>query len=130
MSSRPIIVEQSSSIIAHGTTGLHIWPACTQLIWYLDRHQAILSDKCVLELGAGVGLLGLTCLKSGVKHYAFSDSHRLVLDQLEKNLVYNEVDSERASAVQLDWTIDLREQEDVVNNQNLLNLDLILATGN
>ena len=43
--SQPIIVEQSRAIIANGTTGLHVWPACFQLINYLDRNRHLISRK-------------------------------------------------------------------------------------
>jgi hypothetical protein len=53
-----------------------------------------------------------------------------VLDQLEKNLTFNSVEARRATAIQLDWTLDLSKQEDVVaENLKLANIDLILATG-
>lgn len=43
--SSPIIVEQSRAIIANGTTGLHVWPACFQLINYLDRNRHLINQK-------------------------------------------------------------------------------------
>ncbi len=65
-----------------------------------------------------------------VKHYIFTDSHQLVLQQLNKNLAYNEIDSEKkVSLCQLDWCCDLEEQEDLMNNKYLKDLDLILASG-
>jgi hypothetical protein len=41
----PIIIEQYASIIANGTTGLHVWPACFQLMDYLDANEHLLDNK-------------------------------------------------------------------------------------
>ena len=43
----PVVIEQSTTIIANGTTGLHVWPACFHLISYLSRNVHLLSNKCV-----------------------------------------------------------------------------------
>jgi hypothetical protein len=51
----PIIIEQNVSIISNGTTGLHIWPACYQLISYTQKNKSMFENKTILELGAGVG---------------------------------------------------------------------------
>ena len=44
----------------------------------------------MLELGSGVGLLGLHCLKTKrIKHYTFTDCHDMVLKQIETNVLLN-----------------------------------------
>jgi hypothetical protein len=42
---RPIVIEQYSSIIANGTTGLHVWPASFQLIEYFYKNESLLENK-------------------------------------------------------------------------------------
>ena len=85
-------------------------------------------------MGSGVGLLGLTCLKlnQSLKHFVFTDSHNLVLEKINKNLNYNKIEPNRTSVLQLDWTIDLNEQLNNLENIHSIvsNLDFILATGN
>jgi hypothetical protein len=41
----PIIIEQYASIIANGTTGLHVWPACFQLMEYFYESDHLLDNK-------------------------------------------------------------------------------------
>lgn len=42
----PVVVEQNSSVISNGTTGLHAWPACFQMIEFLEsRMEDLLSNK-------------------------------------------------------------------------------------
>ena len=61
--------------------------------------------RSVLELGSGVGLLGLMCLKfKKLKSYFFSDSHLLVLKQIENNLKLN-TDEENNKV--LEFMVDL-----------------------
>ena len=42
---KPIAIEQYSSIIANGTTGLHVWPASFQLIEYFYKNESLLENK-------------------------------------------------------------------------------------
>jgi hypothetical protein len=41
----PIIIEQYESVISNGTTGLHIWPACTHLLDFLEKNQKFIQNK-------------------------------------------------------------------------------------
>jgi len=95
-----------------------------------------------LELGAGLGLLGLKCVQTGKpKHFVFTDSHTLVLNQLEKNVLYNfeknsistqisrlNFDTKIISLTRLDWT-DYTECELFTQLDDNLNIDLIIASG-
>jgi hypothetical protein len=86
-------------------------------------------------LGSGVGLLGLMCLKfKNLKSFAFSDSHSLVLKQIENNLNLNtdkqsnkvfENSLSSISVDRIDWT-DINGDEFIGKE----NIDLIIATGN
>ena len=127
------MIEQYANIISHGTTGLHVWPACTQLIEFLSSRPHLLDGRVVLELGSGVGLLGLSCLllrlsPALVRHFVFTDSHALVLEQIARNLQWNRATTARSSLCELDWRVALSEQE-VIRNESLSDLDLILASG-
>ncbi|QRW24556.1 methyltransferase domain protein [Rhizoctonia solani] len=56
---RPLTIQESRTTIERGTTGLRTWRASLDLSeWILQNHH-IVSSARVLELGSGVGLLGL-----------------------------------------------------------------------
>ncbi|KAJ1301496.1 hypothetical protein OPQ81_008752 [Rhizoctonia solani] len=56
---RPLTIRESRTTIERGTTGLRTWRASLDLSeWILQNHD-IISSARVLELGSGVGLLGL-----------------------------------------------------------------------
>jgi predicted nicotinamide N-methyase len=134
------VIEQNTSIIANGTTGLHAWPACFRMIEYLEENSHLIENKRVLELGAGVGLLGLSCLKSnGIQQFTFTDSHEMVLKQIRDNCSYNGYtnvallrehvvgtnDTDMIAICELNWT---QASLSSLFKQNL-QFDLILATG-
>lgn len=50
---------ESRTTIESGTTGLKTWRASLVLAQYLIEHPDIVQDKRLLELGSGVGLLGI-----------------------------------------------------------------------
>jgi tRNA1(Val) A37 N6-methylase TrmN6 len=90
--------------------------------------------RSVLELGSGVGLLGLMCLKfKKLKSFVFSDSHVLVIKQIKNNLDLNtekhsnkifENDLNSISVDRIDWT-DINGDECTGKED----IDLIIATG-
>ncbi|XP_046395614.1 protein-lysine N-methyltransferase EEF2KMT [Ischnura elegans] len=60
-----ISLQESTSIISEGTTGLYAWQASMALAeWCLKHKETYLKGKNILELGSGVGLTGLACLLS------------------------------------------------------------------
>lgn len=84
----------------------------------------------MIELGCGLGLLGLNCLKiCKPKKYIFTDSHQKVLNQLKSNISYNYKSNEQETQnlieiERLDWT-DLDNCEFLKEND----IDIILASG-
>lgn len=92
--------------------------------------------RVILELGTGLGLLGLNCLKLKPKQYIFTDSHVEVMSQLKKNLAYNydetkigtsgSYDEEKPIVLdRLDWC-DLSDC-DLLKKK--ISIDFILASG-
>ncbi|QRV83438.1 ubiquitin family protein [Ceratobasidium sp. AG-Ba] len=59
-SRRPVTILESRTTIERGTTGLRTWRASLDLAEWVFRNNRIVSFARVLELGSGVGLLGLT----------------------------------------------------------------------
>ncbi|CAL1694583.1 unnamed protein product [Somion occarium] len=50
---------ESRTTIEGGTTGLKTWPASLTLANYLITHSDVIQNKRILELGCGIGLLGV-----------------------------------------------------------------------
>ena len=48
-----------------GSTGCYPWPAGMCLAQYVLSHAAEFKGKCCLELGCGVGLLGVCLARTG-----------------------------------------------------------------
>ncbi len=84
--------ENGKRELKNGTTGLFSWPAATAFITQLNDVQFLemLREKTVLEIGCGVGLLGLCCLIfASPKKYIFTDHSMAVLDLVDENLSIN-----------------------------------------
>jgi predicted nicotinamide N-methyase len=55
----------------------NLWPSGHVLAWYLFHHrEALVHQRCVLEIGGGTSLPGLLCAKIGAKHVVLTDRHR------------------------------------------------------
>ncbi|CAF1376465.1 unnamed protein product [Adineta steineri] len=76
-----IIYRQSTALLSHGFSS---WPAAISLGDYLMKRIHLLGNKCIIELGAGSGLLGLTLLKYSAKilSYTFTDYSPMILNLL------------------------------------------------
>lgn len=91
----------------------------------------------ILELGSGIGLLGLNFLKYDglINSYTFTDHNHLVLKQIEKNCSYNNKSSSmmgnRVFVCEFDWNFPEESQFFDKTNPNKVNsqLDVILASG-
>ncbi|XP_043471228.1 protein-lysine N-methyltransferase EEF2KMT [Leptopilina heterotoma] len=85
-----ITLEESTSIISQGTTGLCTWQAASKLAEWCLMNKSDLINKKILELGSGIGLTGLTVINTcSPKQYTFSDCHPIVMNLLFKNLMTN-----------------------------------------
>ncbi|KEP53428.1 putative methyltransferase [Rhizoctonia solani 123E] len=56
---RPLTIRESRTTIERGTTGLRTWRAGLDLSEWILQNYHIIASARVLELGSGVGLLGL-----------------------------------------------------------------------
>ncbi|XP_033185215.1 protein-lysine N-methyltransferase EEF2KMT isoform X2 [Bombus vancouverensis nearcticus] len=91
-----ISIKESTSIISEGTTGLCSWQGAIELSkWCLGNKEKFFG-KVILELGCGVGLTGLSIIKTCFpKQYIFTDCHKIVLEMAFENIQLNLVCNER-----------------------------------
>ena len=84
--SKPLRLEQrgaTSGDFVQGTSSV-IWPAASRLAEYLCDHPELIRDRSVLELGAGLGLVGAACAAAGAQPVLVTDCER-ALPLLERN---------------------------------------------
>jgi len=74
--------------------GLYVWPSSVLLAKFIALSPLLCKNKNVLELGAGTGLVGLTCAKLEAKSVVLSDhcSHTRVLHNLRQLVELNHLD--------------------------------------
>jgi predicted nicotinamide N-methyase len=78
----------------NATVGFTLWAAAIVLSIYLRNHPTIIKNKQILELGAGLGLPGLTCSKFLQPSLCvLSDFHPAILTNLLFNIQLNNLDS-------------------------------------
>mmetsp|Transcript_8633 Transcript_8633/g.15140 ORF Transcript_8633/g.15140 Transcript_8633/m.15140 type:complete len:263 (-) Transcript_8633:249-1037(-) len=70
------------------STGVTIWQAAPRLADYLQEHSVMCEGKSVLELGAGLGLCGITAYYLGAK-IIMTDGDTHVLQKLRENVRQN-----------------------------------------
>ncbi|EDV27743.1 Protein-lysine N-methyltransferase EEF2KMT [Trichoplax sp. H2] len=110
-SGKTISISTAPQFVAHGTTGLNIWPASFALNEWIYQNKSIFDNRSVLELGSGVGLTGIfTCLECKPRRYTLSDCHCMVLQRLEKNLTINLKDLDN-------YNLDIKySSDDIIQN--------------
>ncbi|OLP75861.1 Protein N-lysine methyltransferase METTL21A, partial [Symbiodinium microadriaticum] len=102
--SKPLRLEQrgaTSGDFVQGTSSV-IWPAASRLAEYLCDHPELIKDRSVLELGAGLGLVGAACAAAGAKPVLVTDCER-ALPLLERNQALLAEDSVILNVSRLEW---------------------------
>jgi predicted nicotinamide N-methyase len=127
---RYITVKESTHIISAGTTGLTTWQAAYHFVEWAVNNTDHFNRKHVLELGSGVGLVGLAvCSSCTPSSYCFTDCHPQVLSLLSHNIRLNFPDGEcgtELSVKEMDWN---SSAEDIISTYtNSQPLDCIIAT--
>lgn len=121
---------ESTKFLCDGTTGLTTWPGSLCLAEYCLQNKEKLENKSIIELGCGVGFLGiLTTLSCNPKKYEFTDCNDQVLQLLCANLSINKIqhqyidntnEAENVVVRNLNWsTFKVTDHND--------NIDVILA---
>ncbi|XP_023228641.1 putative protein N-methyltransferase FAM86B1 [Centruroides sculpturatus] len=85
-----VTLEATQNIVNHSTTGLVVWEASKFLVDWGIENASFLKAKTILELGSGLGLLGIAlCQLVKFSKYIFSDNSQDVLRILKKNIDLN-----------------------------------------
>jgi len=82
--------------------GLAMWDACFFLAEYMISRTEIFREKKCLELGSGVGFLGILAAKLGAERVVLTDMPR-VIPNLEDNVQINMEGNEHVFVVDLNW---------------------------
>ncbi|XP_059609528.1 protein-lysine N-methyltransferase EEF2KMT [Phlebotomus argentipes] len=104
-SDKLISVRESPKLFCDGTTGLRTWASSIALCEWFVHNLTDLSQKTLLELGAGVGMAGIM-LGQMVENcnIHLTDFHEKVLGILEENVCANPpANSNNLIVSQLDW---------------------------
>jgi predicted nicotinamide N-methyase len=87
-------------------TGQILWPGCTLLMHWLDRHIAEFHGKSVIELGAGTGICSLFIAKhEQPSQILATDGSMPVIDLITQNITFHQLSSLVKSS-QMKWTPD------------------------
>ncbi|KAF8130568.1 putative methyltransferase-domain-containing protein [Boletus edulis] len=82
---------------SHPLWGHHLWNAAIAFASYLDSHDELISDKFVLELGAGGGLPGIIASQSGATKVVLTDyPDAPLIDNLAYNVEQNIREEQRS----------------------------------
>lgn len=85
-----VATEETAALIAHGTTGLHTWPAALALAELAAAQPQLLRGRRLVELGAGPGLAGLAVAKvAAPRSLLLTDCHEAVMALLARNIYRN-----------------------------------------
>jgi molybdopterin synthase catalytic subunit len=81
------------------STGVTLWQASPRLSDYLQSHpESCIRDKSVLELGAGLGLCGITAYYLGARTVVMTDGDTQTLHQMRENVKQNCVENDVVSS--------------------------------
>lgn len=121
-----VTLLESRRMIESGTTGLRTWGASLVLAQYLSKNPSVVKHRRVLELGSGVGFLGIVVASLQLQHATTSSCNDLcgtlyltdvneeVLVRCKKNIVLpcNRSSTHPNVHVQkLDWSTSLDDHQ-------------------
>ncbi|KAI8602932.1 putative methyltransferase-domain-containing protein [Dissophora ornata] len=118
-----VTVMEEQTTISSGTTGLRTWEASFWLAEYLIKHPETLAGKNVVDIGCGIGFLGIACAVLGAKKVMLTDGNTQVLTMAEQNIGYNDVLCPTTASF-LDWENFTNEQIAALEAEVLILSDL------
>ena len=81
-----------------------IWPASVAMSRLITHCPSLIKDKRILEIGAGLGLVGNSALKAGAEQVVMCDYDGDVLNLAKRSAVVNNpVDPSMGKTLHLDW---------------------------
>lgn len=102
-----VTIQESTSIVSQGTTGLCTWQAGVALSCWCLKNKNLLENKFIVELGCGTGLSGISvCIYCKPREYWFTDCNSTVLKALNHNIQINKNHHKfncKYNIVQLSW---------------------------
>ncbi|CAA6663567.1 unnamed protein product [Spirodela intermedia] len=84
-----VVPIQCSSNILEGDTGCSIWPSSLFLSEFILSYPNLFCNKVCLELGAGVGLVGIILNKVKASKVILTDGDLSTLENMQANLEIN-----------------------------------------
>lgn len=100
-------------------TSIEHWSAATKACCAaLIQDPSIVRDKVVLEVGCGLGVLGIFCAKLGAAKVIFNDRDNGALKLAQQNITLNEV--ENCEVLEQDWSADEWPEVEVVVGSDVL----------
>ncbi|KAG0294533.1 Protein fam86a [Dissophora globulifera] len=118
-----VTVMEEQTTISSGTTGLRTWEASFWLAEYFISHPEALKGKNVIDIGCGVGFLGIACALLGAKKVVLTDGNTEVLSMARNNISYNVVPCPTTASL-LDWENFTKEQIAALEAEVLILSDL------
>ncbi|KAG0224440.1 Protein fam86a [Mortierella sp. GBA43] len=119
-----VTVMEEQTTISMGTTGLRTWEASFWLAEYLIAHPETLTGKNVVDIGCGVGFLGIACaMLGGAKKVVLTDGNTDVLAMAHQNIGYNNLPCPTSTSL-LDWESFTEEQINALEAEVLIMSDL------
>ncbi|XP_039114824.1 putative uncharacterized protein DDB_G0277003 isoform X1 [Dioscorea cayenensis subsp. rotundata] len=85
-----IVKLQCSLNMLQGDTGCALWPSGLLLSEFILSQPGTFSNKCCLEVGSGVGLVGVCLAYAGASKVVLTDGDVSTLANMEHNLELNE----------------------------------------
>ena len=86
-------------------TGCRVWPGSLHLASAILSRGFDISGNDVLELGSGLGICGIACMKAGANSIAFTEYNQNMLDLCHSNAARNVSDAaaDASSRFLLNW---------------------------
>ncbi|XP_030048754.1 histidine protein methyltransferase 1 homolog [Microcaecilia unicolor] len=114
------VSSQSDLISGVYEGGLKIWECTFDLLNYLEDKDVQFTDKKVLDLGCGAGLLGITALKRKAKEVHFQDYNSTVIDEITVPNVLLNCDIEGKEGNPDNYQPSSKRCKKAVKNQGIL----------
>jgi len=100
---RLFIMSDPHGVLVKGS-GSSMWCAGEVLADFFNDRPELCKGQACLELGAGLGAVGMTIAKNGASRVVLTDQKRQV-PLLQRNVEENFPGEDRVHAQELDWTI-------------------------